>query len=438
MSLRLLFTKLVFYPRVTTTKSQRSLFLCVPHLQSLFAVQRKAPLIQRTLTCVRMAAPVQETHKHSSAVHIWIRAETKAHEARAPLTPMGCKDLLNSGLKVTVERSQQRIFEDQEYEEVGCTLMPTGSWKDAPKDTFIVGIKELPLDSFPLIHRHIYFGHVYKNQEGWKELLARFKAGGGALLDVEYMCFNDGRRAVAEFSGVAGAVGAALGLELWTHKNLQKTGKFSVPSHYRSEGDFVGHLKSCLENVWMNDETLKNRPKILVMGAHGRCGKGATSMLCKKIGLPESQVIQWDIKETEKGGPFAEILDFDIFVNCIYLHAGAAPIPPFLDVSMLKTKMRNLSVVVDVSCDTSNPHNPLPFVKNITTFHDPVHSIEFEDGSEPLDIIAIDHLPSMLPREASMNHSAKLAIQIVELNAMEKSEVWSSALEKFREKTEGI
>jgi len=373
----------------------------------------------------------------SNTVHVWVRAETKEHEARAPLTPQACKDLLNCGLKVTVERSQQRIFEDQEYEEVGCTLVPSGSWKNAPQNAFIVGIKELPQDSFPLVHRHIYFGHVYKNQEGWKDLLSRFKAGGGALLDVEYMCFKNGRRAVAEFSPVAGAVGAALGLELWTYKCLQSKGKFTLPSHYKSEGDFVAHLKSCLEKVWLND-AMSGRPKILVMGAHGRCGKGATSMLCDKIGLPHEQVVQWDMEETKKGGPFPEILDFDVFVNCIYLHADAAPVPPFINEKMLKTNDRNLTVVVDVSCDTSNPNNPLPFVNDITTFHDPVRTLGLGDGVKPVDIIAIDHLPSLLPREASMAHSAKLALQIVDLKEMEKSEVWMSAFETFQEKTKLI
>ena len=373
--------------------------------------------------------------ENSNEVHVWVRAETKQNEARAPLTPQACKDLLNCGLKVTVERSKERIFDDREYEEVGCRLVPACSWKDAPKDAFIVGIKELPSDTFPLIHRHIYFGHVFKNQEGWKDLLARFKAGGGALLDVEYMCFKNGRRAVAEFSPVAGAVGAALGLELWTDRCLQSpTGKFKIPAHYKSEGEFVAHLKSCLEKVWTSDDALKNRPRILVMGAHGRCGKGATSILSEKIGLAESHVVQWDIAETKNGGPFPEILDFDIFVNCIYLGAGVAAIPPFLEESMMKTDKRTLSVVVDVSCDTSNPNNPVPFVNDITTFHDPVRTLEFGVGIKPLDIIAIDHLPSLLPREASSNHSAKLALQLADLRDMDKSEVWMSALETFNEK----
>ena len=424
------------YSRVSYASQRPILF--ASRILNIVAFNIKRSSSKSTILREDMADNGETEHKETAAVHIWVRAETKEHEARAPLTPQACKDLLNCGLNVTVERSQQRIFEDQEYEEVGCNLVSCGSWKEAPKDAFIVGIKELPHDSFPLIHRHIYFGHVYKNQEGWKDLLARFKAGGGALLDVEYMCYKNGRRAVAEFSPVAGAVGAALGLELWTFKSLQRTGGFNVPSHYKSEGEFVEHLKSCLEKVWLNNDTLKERPKMLVMGAHGRCGKGATSMLCEKVGLPSAQVVQWDMEETKKGGPFPEILDFDVFVNCIYLHADAKPIPPFLEENMLKSSDRNLSVVVDVSCDTSNPNNPLPFVDDITTFHDPVRTLELGEGVKALDIIAIDHLPSLLPREASMAHSAKLVQQIVHLREMENSEVWMSALATFKEKTKLI
>lgn len=385
-----------------------------------------------------MASSAGETQEVSNAVHIWVRDETKEHEARAALTPLDCKDLLHNGLKISVEISQKRIFKDQEYEEVGCTLVPTGSWTDAPKEAFIVGIKELPPGSFPLTHRHIYFAHVYNNQEGWKELLTRFKQGGGTLIDVEWMRFKDGRLAVSEFSRYAGGLGAALGLELWIHRKLQKEERFSVPFHYQSEDVVIERVKSCIQNVWLNNEAMKNRPKILIAGAFGRCGRGAASMLCEKIGLNESQVVLWGSEETKKGGPFEEILDFDIFINCIFLNTSAKSTPIFLVEKMLKTKERNLSVLVDISCDSNNPKNPLPFVKSNTNVRDPVRSLEFGDGAKPLDIIAIGNLPSMLPREASTGHSAKLARQILELKAMDRSETLLTSLEKFREKTANI
>ena len=71
--------------------------------------------------------------------------------------------------------------------------------------------------------------------------------------------------------------------------------------------------------------------------------------------------------ETAKGGPFQEILDVDIFVNCIYL---SSRINPFLtdDIVASAGASRKLSVVVDVSCDTTNPYNPIPIYNINTTF----------------------------------------------------------------------
>jgi hypothetical protein len=48
-----------------------------------------------------------------------------------------------------------------------------------------------------------------------------------------------------------------------------------------------------------------------------------------------------------------------IFVNCIYL---SSKIPNFVDMESLDTPNRKLSVVCDVSADTTNPNNPIPIV----------------------------------------------------------------------------
>ena len=95
---------------------------------------------------------------------------------------------------------------------------------------------------------------------------------------------------------------------------------------------------------------------MMVIGALGRCGRGAID-LGKAVGLDNSQMTGWDMKETAKGGPFNEILEHDIFVNCIYL---SSPIPPFITLDSLKEygPSKKLSVLVDVSCDPNNTNNP--------------------------------------------------------------------------------
>ncbi len=69
-----------------------------------------------------------------------------------------------------------------------------GSWRTlAPASAIILGLKELDTEdviaNYPLHHRHLYFGHCYKNQSGWKELLQRFVRGNGSLLDLEFLTY---------------------------------------------------------------------------------------------------------------------------------------------------------------------------------------------------------------------------------------------------------
>ena len=37
------------------------------------------------------------------------------------------------------------------------------------------------------------------------------------------------------------------------------------------------------------------------------------------VSLHSTHIAKWDMKETQHGGPFEEILQYDIFVNCINL-----------------------------------------------------------------------------------------------------------------------
>ena len=170
-------------------------------------------------------------------------------------------------------------------------------------------------------------------------------------------------------------------------------------------------------------------PRVLVIGALGRCGKGAVD-LCRAAGIPDGNILKWDMAETAKGGPFVEIVESDIFVNCIYL---SSPIAPFIDSASLDSPDRRLAVVCDVSCDTTNPHNPIPIYDVNTTFDKPTVPVEVQ--REPrLTVISIDHLPSLLPREASEAFSAALLPSLMALKDRQNARVWRQAEELFREK----
>ena len=78
------------------------------------------------------------------------------------MTPSTAKALLDAGYTVKVERSPERIFDDNEFEAVGATLVDEGSWVRAPAEEIIIGLKELPDEPAELPHVHVQFAHVYK------------------------------------------------------------------------------------------------------------------------------------------------------------------------------------------------------------------------------------------------------------------------------------
>lgn len=77
--------------------------------------------------------------------------EGKALEKRSALTPSTAKELIDAGFTINVERSPVRVFDDEEFEKVGATLVEEGSWPDAPAEHIIIGLKELPVAECEMI-----------------------------------------------------------------------------------------------------------------------------------------------------------------------------------------------------------------------------------------------------------------------------------------------
>jgi len=99
---------------------------------------------------------------------------------------------------------------------------------------------------------------------------------------------------------------------------------------------------------------------------------------------------------------------------------------------------RQLSVIADVSCDTTNPHNPIPIYSINTTFAHPVVNVETPEGSNPLSVISIDHLPTMLPRESSEAFSSALLDSLLSLKTRRNARVWNDAEKLFKEKVASL
>ncbi|WVF69327.1 hypothetical protein IAT40_004103 [Kwoniella sp. CBS 6097] len=362
---------------------------------------------------------------------IWLRCEKKPFEHRSALTPTTAKTLLDNNFEVFVERDPQRIFDDEEFEAVGCKLVPNNEWPSAPVEVPIIGLKELPESTDPLPHTHIQFAHCYKQQGGWNDVLRRFAQGKGTLYDLEFLEDPESKRRVAAFGFHAGFAGAAAGaLALAAQQKEGGKGTLKGLKPYKNEDAMVSQVSEALESV----EGGKKNVKALVIGALGRCGSGAVDLF-RKAGLAEENIIKWDMAETAKGGPFQEILDVDIFVNCIYL---SKPIPKFITSDFIAQAgdARRLAVVVDVSCDTTNPHNPIPIYDINTTFPEPTVEVDTKGVGRRCTVVSIDHLPTLLPREASEQFSADLLPTLLKLPARSSEAVWTNAEKLFKQKLE--
>ncbi|MGW1613407.1 saccharopine dehydrogenase [Streptomyces sp. NPDC002285] len=320
-------------------------------------------------------------------LHLWLRHEVRSTERRTPIVPADARRLVESGVTLTVEESPQRIFPVEEYEAVGCRVAPAGSWVSAPDQAVVIGLKELPDRPGELTHRHICFGHAYKQQPGAGDLLRRFARGGGVLLDLEYLVDDDGRR-LAAFGFWAGYLGAALAV-------LQHRGKLVAPLTPTSKEELDATLQPASDDAEFT---------ALVIGALGRSGRGARLAL---MTAGVEAVTPWDLAETRDLDRPA-LLAHDVLVNAVL---ATTPIPPFLREQDLDDPARRLRTLCDVTVDVGSPLNVLPIYDRTTDWTDPVRRLRKEP---PLDLIAIDNLPSLLPRESSTDFSAALLPQLLD------------------------
>lgn len=136
--------------------------------------------------------------------------------------------------------------------------MPSLTWKDAPADAYIIGLKELPEeDDSPLSHQHIFFAHCFKNQRGWENVLKRFIKGNGVLLDLEFLTDERGRR-IAAFGYHAGFAGTALGLDVWAHQQLSHKQIFPSVEPYPDEKVLIDYIQNRLDGAGINIEIFGN------------------------------------------------------------------------------------------------------------------------------------------------------------------------------------
>jgi len=366
---------------------------------------------------------------------LWLRAETYGFptpDARTPLTPEQAHILLESGHKVFIEKSQNRIIPDSEYEKAGCTIVEAGSWYyDSPPDAHVLGIKYVEKEErfnpkFALMHNLIYFAHGWNCDEEGARIISRLEERGmhshhpATFHDLEDLVDDEGKR-VAAFGYYAGYAGALLSVRVWCQKELGEKPPYHAPDSAIGREAMIEEIKGLLAQV--KRKTGEN-PSTLVIAPSGRCGKGAVALL-NDLGLKHTP---WTREQTSKGPPFPEILKHDIFLNCVSFSTDN---PKFITKADLE-KDHKLSVIGDVSC-YPGPFNPVDIYDHITSFDNLTHTVTTKGDN--IDVIAVENLPRLLAREASVEYSSQLFTHIKELlDAVDKGGempvVWQRAADK--------
>jgi len=260
--------------------------------------------------------------------------------------------------------------------------------------------------------------------------LKKFAAGGGQLFDLEFLVDSKGRR-IAAFGTAAGTVGMAVSLLCWGWAKQNESGLHpAITKFFPSYVELAKYVSETISPV-LNKSSGDGKIRVLVIGAKGRVGGGSANFLSLLSPSIRQcvEVTAWDMAETVgKTGPFSEIMDNDIFVNAILLPPTAQTNAPKLvfvnDDLVAKTgAKRRLSVIADLSCDVANPRNPVPLslYKKTTDFdHPTIRVVNRSVNTVPLDVIAIDHLPALVPYESSKEFADALLPYLFEFSADKK------------------
>jgi hypothetical protein len=317
-----------------------------------------------------------------------LRAEKSLTEYRTPLTPADMA-LLAPFFRLLVERAAHRCYSDEEYVTAGATLVEQGAWIGM-SGAYVMGLKEM---DGAAIHGQTltHFAHALNGQKGAEERLAAVR--NGVFIDYEYMVDRAGAR-VLSFCRESGDVGCYLALmAYYAQRGAQGISLENerIPPFHRATYQQI-----------LMEETQIHRPSVLLIG-HGTVGKACEAVL-KLFGITPTI---W----TSKTVPSLEaIRDHEILLHAIRLNPKH-PVPPFLRLTDFTESMR-LSVICDLTCDAHHPHNTLPLYDTYTTRSQPVRTIS---TTPRVDLIAIDHLPSLDPVTSSNAFSSVWVKYVPEL-----------------------
>jgi saccharopine dehydrogenase (NAD+, L-lysine-forming) len=342
---------------------------------------------------------------------VFLRAETAAHEYRAPIVPRDVLRLVDSGIPVYVQSCRHRAFSDQEYQDAGA-VVTMSTWYETrrrdgldPDYTLILGLKSIDVAHLHR-HHHMYFSHSYKGQWGATDILEAFRSSGSVLWDMEYFLYGGDancrrRRRCISFGFYAGVCGCILGLLQYVRR---KEGRPPLSSLvlWTSYESAMNHL--CGE-IFAAPTTLD--PAIAIVGCGGECARGVRHVL-DYVGLSSSATLLG--RNDAKKGSFA------ITFNCIKLDPKS---------SEQVWDQLSTEIMVDISCDVTKDNHPMRHLyTEETTWENPVRRC----GT--VDVICISNLPSLLPRDSSADFSTRCTSLLIS-DTPENESCWTQCHDAF-------
>ncbi|MCL6258476.1 NAD(P)-dependent oxidoreductase [Aquiflexum sp. TKW24L] len=366
-------------------------------------------------------------------------------DRRVPFTPQQLSflsELYKDTLSFYVESSPFRCFSDEEYIQEGIEVVGDNSFCD-----LLMGVKEVPVSQLIPNKSYVFFSHTIKGQAQNRKLLQSVLEKNITLMDYEVLKDEHGNRTVA-FGHWAGIVGAYNGL--WAYG--KKSGLYDLKRAFE-----------CFDKRELDQELLKVQlpPIKIVVTGRGRVGKGVVEVL-NQVGIrqvgPKELLLQYfdeavyTILSTEEyyrrktdGGydkeefyafpdkyeshflKFAEVSD--ILMAASYWDPKA---PKLFKMEDISSDEFSISVIADITCDI-NGSIPTT-VKNCSTLN-PIFDIDRESfqvlpafGKQTsISVMAIDNLPTELPRDASEDFGVQLMQHFIPELIEEESKVLDKA-----------
>jgi alanine dehydrogenase len=339
-------------------------------------------------------------------------------DRRVPLTPKQCLQVMKvfPNVEIIVQPSAIRAFSDDEYAKAGITLS-----EDLNCCDYLLGIKEVPVNSLIPNKTYLFFSHTFKKQPHNRNLLRAILEKKNRLIDYELLKDSNNQRIIGfgRWAGIVGCYNSFLAYGL-------KTETFTLkPAH------------ACFDRAELENETRKIiLPKNfkLVLTGWGRVGKGARELLSllpikevkssdflnKSFDFPVfTQLEVGDYNAHKDNLPFdkndfyKDARDYvstfprylhvaDMYIACHYYSNDAPYLVTRADLKNPNVKVR---VVGDISADIDGP---VACTIRPSTIADPIYGYnpfteqetDYKEDNA-IAVMAIDNLPCELPRDAS-------------------------------------